>query len=361
MAYVRKLPSGRWQGIAKSGRERLGTKVYDRRVDAIAWAERVEATAAGGVDVRAGRSTVKSLLPEWVELRHSTVSPTTAITDSQLLRLVSPALKARAVGAVQVVDIEKWFLHLRKSGQSDASIKRYRASISSFFAWTVKEHRRPDNPVKNAVLPTRLTPAKEMRPFTETEFEEVVQLVRQKSEHLADVLLVLGWTGLRWGEARALRVLDLQRVPSPALRVARSQTEGQAIKVTKGRSVRRVPLRDALVPVVLRMAENKRPTDFLFTGPDNGQLWAAAFKRTTGWSEVSQGRRLHDLRHTAACTWLSRGVDLSTVAAWMGHASVTTTNGYLHYLGTSADRAGIELLNSPRGAYGALTVEMNHR
>jgi integrase len=67
---------------------------------------------------------------------------------------------------------------------------------------------------------------------------------------------------------------------------------------------------------------------------------------------VALGRRLHDLRHTAACLWLTRGVDLSTVSAWLGHASISTTNRYLHYLGTSADTAGLERLNRGRGAHG---------
>jgi hypothetical protein len=30
------------------------------------------------------------------------------------------------------------------------------------------------------------------------------------------------------------------------------------------------------------------------------------------------GRRIHDLRHTAACLWLSEGVDPVTVQAWVG-------------------------------------------
>ncbi|HEU4545360.1 MAG TPA: tyrosine-type recombinase/integrase [Microlunatus sp.] len=61
------------------------------------------------------------------------------------------------------------------------------------------------------------------------------------------------------------------------------------------------------------------------------------------------GGRLHDLRHTAACPWLTRDVDLSTVSAWLGHASISTTNRYLHHLGTSADTAGLERLNRGRG------------
>jgi integrase len=60
---------------------------------------------------------------------------------------------------------------------------------------------------------------------------------------------------------------------------------------------------------------------------------------------MANGRRIHDLRHTAACLWLARGVDPVTVQAWMGHASIATTNLYLHHLGTAADRAGLDRLN----------------
>ena len=81
------------------------------------------------------------------------------------------------------------------------------------------------------------------------------------------------------------------------------------------------------------------------------QLHASAFKRTLAWTRVARGRRIHDLRHTAAPLWLARGVDPVTVQAWMGHASIATTNLYLHYLGTSADRAGLARLND-RGRMG---------
>jgi integrase len=83
------------------------------------------------------------------------------------------------------------------------------------------------------------------------------------------------------------------------------------------------------------------------------RLHASALKRTLAWPVVAEGRRIHDLRHTAACLWLARGVDPVTVQTWMGHASIATTNLYLHHLGTSADRAGLARLNAPGCAGGA--------
>ena len=50
---------------------------------------------------------------------------------------------------------------------------------------------------------------------------------------------------------------------------------------------------------------------------------------------------------------LARGVDPVTVQARLGHASIATTNIYLHHLGSSADRAGLARLNALGGAGGA--------
>jgi integrase len=76
------------------------------------------------------------------------------------------------------------------------------------------------------------------------------------------------------------------------------------------------------------------PESPLFVTASGHVLRATAVKRTLEWRVVARGRRIHDLRHTPACLWLARGVDPGTVQAWMGHASIATTNLYLHHLGT---------------------------
>lgn len=83
----------------------------------------------------------------------------------------------------------------------------------------------------------------------------------------------------------------------------------------------------------------------MFVTASGHRLHATAFKRTLAGRRLRKARRIHDLRHTAACLWLSLGVDVVTVQTWMGHASVATTNLYLRHLGTSADRAGLNRLN----------------
>lgn len=353
MPSARRLPSGRWQGVAKAGRTRLGTKTFGTRRDALAWAERTETAAAGGLDPRAGRAPVRSLLPAWIEHRRATVAPKTARTDAEILRLCSPALGALAVAAVTPRHVEAWLLYLRQHhAQADSSIARYRLSLSAFFAWAIADCRLQINPVAAAKPPRPLAPPAEMRPFSEPELATLAEAVALRDSVLADVVTVLGWTGLRWAEARSLTALDFSPGSTPFLRVVRSQPEGHPVKSTKGGKGRRAPLATPALLAVERLAAGKAPGDLLLTTAQGGQLWAGTFRRRTDWAAISDGRRLHDLRHSAACLWLRRGVDVGTVQAWLGHSSITTTQRYLHHLGTSADAAGLARLNSG-GAYGA--------
>jgi integrase len=122
-------------------------------------------------------------------------------------------------------------------------------------------------------------------------------------------LLIAAWTGLRWSELREVRVRDFVRVPMPVLLISRAAPEGVAAKVTKSGKNRRVPVADRVLPILLACTDGKGPDDLLFTTKSGHQLHATAVKRTIAWSAVAPGRRIHDLRHTAACLWLAKGVD----------------------------------------------------
>jgi len=107
---------------------------------------------------------------------------------------------------------------------------------------------------------------------------------RRENARIADILLVLSWTGLRWSEVREVRVDDLMRVPTPGLMIRRAAPEGVGTKSTKGRRSRRVPLANRVLPLVLAMAEGKEPGDLLFTTAGGSQLHRTATARAVNWS-----------------------------------------------------------------------------
>lgn len=58
----------------------------------------------------------------------------------------------------------------------------------------------------------------------------------------------------------------------------------------------------------------------------------------------------HDLRHEAACRWLSKGLDLRAIQLLLGHADLKTTQRYLNVTDEELRRAMHEKLWSARAA-----------
>lgn len=341
--------NGRYYARLKSGREFVAGRTFDTQREAKAWLTRERAALDGGIDPRAGRERMRLAVTRWLEVRRTTVAPKTYRADLDVARLTPTNMLALHLSAISEREVSRTFVQLLASGLVESSVVRYRASLSAFFGWCVREKLIATNPVTGTKVPKGSQELTEMHPFTESELWDVVRACRARNERLADVVLVLGWTGLRWGEARAMTVGEVVEVPTPGLIVRRSMSEGLGAKATKGRRSRRVPLVDGLLSLVRSMSEGKTQGDPLFTTDAGAVLHRTAVIRSLDWKHTGQGRRLHDLRHTAACLWLARGVDLGTVQAWMGHESAATTNRYLHFLGTAADRAGLDRLNSGWG------------
>jgi integrase len=141
--------------------------------------------------------------------------------DAALKRLVPTSLAALSVRAVTDREVQRALVQLTKEGFAEASVRRFRASLSSFFAWAVRERMIVANPVVRTKVPRAQNPRTEMYPFSEADLERVyaraVDRLRaaDRGSRLADILLVAAWTGLRWSELRAVRVRDFAEVPMP--------------------------------------------------------------------------------------------------------------------------------------------------
>lgn len=109
-------------------------------------------------------------------------------------------------------------------------------------------------------------------------------------------------TGLRKGDARALRWRDL---------------EGDSIvlRIQKNDELRRIPLIPAAKELLeeIRAVQNHRPNDKVILC-----LPHEALKNSCARLELPH-LRLHDLRHVFATRCLESGVDIPTVSRWLGH------------------------------------------
>lgn len=172
-------------------------------------------------------------------------------------------------------------VQLVRAGLAETSVKRFRASLSAFFAWAVRERMIVVNPVTASRVPKgRHGGRVEMRPFGEDELEAFYVRVAAHDQRLADVLLVAAWTGLPWSELREVRVRDFVQVPLPVLLVSRAAPEGVEAKSTKSGKARRVPIADRVMSLVREFAAEKSGDDLLFLTSTGHRLHASAVKRS---------------------------------------------------------------------------------
>lgn len=359
---IGKTSNGRWRVRVKYQGRVVADRTFDRRTDAARWEtdQRRHLEHGDWVDPRRAKVTLAEVAPAWLEHRRRTVAQRTWESDRSAMRLhILPAFGGRPVGSITRADVARLAGALSE-GRRPHTVDRILASLSALLAYLVEDGRIRTNPAsaRRATAPdTSSADRHEIRPYSVGELLEVVEEQRTFAPSAADLTLVLGLTGLRFGELRGLRAADLLDVPYPALRVSRSVPAsgggGRPIvrERTKTGKPRIVPLADLLLPTVRRWAADTQPGDILFTAPQGGWISLSNWRRSVHWSETARGRRPHDLRHTAATAWLAAGVDVKTVQTWLGHASAELTlNLYGHHLGTDADRAGLARVNQVLGA-----------
>lgn len=159
---------------------------------------------------------------------------------------------------------------------------------------------------------------------------EVERLADAAGEY-GDVVRLLAYTGLRFGEMAALRVrrIDFLR---KRLTVAESATEvGGTVEygAPKTHQQRTVPIPSILVEPLSRRCQGKGPDDLVLTSPGGAVLRSGNFRRrffdpaamAAGLEDLSP----HDLRHTAASLLVASGANVKAVQRMLGHASAAMT------------------------------------
>ncbi|WP_233206051.1 site-specific integrase [Cryobacterium sp. N19] len=152
----------------------------------------------------------------------------------------------------------------------------------------------------------------------------------------ADVIILLAYTGLRWGEMAGLKTaridLDRRRID---VAEAVSDPRGRVIWGTpKSHERRSVPFPDFLSDSLRARCEGKHPDDLVFMAPDGGVLRSGNFRNRRFNSALASIQAAdpefpkvtpHDLRHTAASLAVSVGANVKAVQRMLGHSSAAMT------------------------------------
>jgi integrase len=160
--------------------------------------------------------------------------------------------------------------------------------------------------------------------------DDVARLADESGRHRA-LVLVLAYTGIRWGEAIELRVRDvefLRRRLSVSENAVQIGTR-HAVGPTKGRKARSVPVPASVLDELSVQCAGKASDDLVFGNRNGGYLPRS--KSSNGWFtravKAANVQRItpHDLRHTCASLAVSAGVNVLALQRMLGHTSAKMT------------------------------------
>lgn len=310
---------------------------FPRKKDAEDWLHEIESAKLRGefIPVSAGRTRLTELYPGWLAAKRVHCSPGWVVDlDTAWRTHVEPRWAQTPVGQVRAGDIQEWVAELSER-RSPTIVIRAHGVLAGVLDDAVRDGKIRTNPARGVKLPRKR--GARSRYLTHNE----VQAVAEASGHEL-LVYTLAYCGLRWGEATALRVRDvnvLRRRISVTRAVRYLRGEGFKIGDTKGKENRTVPVPAFLVPMLEQRMRRADGLDALvFPAPK------AEYMRQPGKSAIREGERVgvkwweraldtagvewmtpHDLRHTAASLAVSAGASVKAVQSMLGHKSAAMT------------------------------------
>lgn len=291
-------------------------------------AKLVNADAAGEfVDPRGGKVELRSVYRSWLASRPDlSAKVRRGYEDNWRLR-IEPQFGPWPIGKIDHESIQRWVNDLTATGLSPRTVRWTHTVLKMTLDYAIDAGYLGKNPAARTKFPP-------MRRTTHTYLSAAeVAALENACAHQGDIVSILAYTGLRFGELTGLNVEDVD-LTARRIRVRRSITQvgGRLVegnpKSDAGR--RSVPIPERLVPAFKARLDGRARGSPAITSPKGSRLGLENWKRAARWKAAiaaigRQNLRVHDLRHTYASLSRRAGADLRLLQKAMGHASITVT------------------------------------
>lgn len=318
--------------IAPSG---VSSKSFNDLDDAISWMDRGRVLISMGtwVDPDQELLTFGEFATQWRTGKNSVSGKTLATYDSQLRLHILPHFENLTLTGITTSEVRGWVSRLNSEGTGATTIRQSYRLFRQMMESAYVDERISRNPCAGIQLPKIATSDK--RGLTR---EELNSLAEACGDYSA-LIMLLGTTGLRIGEALALKLEDIDQV-NLKVNVRRSWTiDVRGAKIlgkTKTGVSRKVPISQEVLNSLTPFLAAKKESDWVFIGPKGGVLDYDWFRKSifvpAAASLSLDGITIHSLRHTCASLLIKLKAPVTTVSHILGHASVKMTlDTYGHY------------------------------
>jgi integrase len=344
----------RWRAryVDDDGGER--EKLFGRKTDAQTWLNKQVSDQVTGTwtDPSLAGVMFGAMAERWLSTKATRQPKTVAGYRSILDTIVLPRWEGVPLRDVRYDDLQVWVTSLSVDGSvrfegkglSASRVRQAHQLVGAVLKFAVKARHLSVNPAEEMDLPP--LPEVDQRYLT----HEQLHRVAVASGRLRTLIFVLGYCGLRFGEATALRVSDVD-VKGRRIRVRRSVTyvrkTGLVEGPTKNHTARTVPV-PAFVARLLETELADRDGGALVFESERGGGYLTlgqaryAFQKAAAAVDSCDGVRLHDLRHTCASLAISAGANVKVVQRLLGHkTAVLTLDRYGHLFPDDLDAVAI--------------------
>jgi site-specific recombinase XerD len=218
-------------------------------------------------------------------------------------------------------DIEHWLYYLiahRK--QAPSTVNLAINAVRSFYGGLLQREIEPL--LRRIQRPRR--PARAPRVYSMAEVEKLLTVGTGDNLRARAFLSCIYGGGLRLSEATHIQIKDLDSARHRLL-----------VSHAKGGRQRYTLLSENLLAVLRDYYRQARPKSFLFPGVEPLQPMSKGTGQNIFYGAVAKARLpdrggIHSLRHSFATHCLENGIEITVVQTLLGHASLSTTAGYLH-------------------------------
>lgn len=300
---------------------------FTRKSDAQAWADKnaVDVTAGDWINPTLGRTTIEDVHPAW-EARQAQLKPSTETMNSDIYRLhVEPVWASRAVGGVKPSEVQTWVNTL---DYSPSYVRNCHMVLAQHFDVAVQDGMLKKNPARGVRLPSK--PVQPVKVYLT--YEQLCAFA--DTSKYPELIMLLGTVGLRWGEAAALRPMDLDPKRG-RISITRSASKaGNRVEiVTPKTGQRSVAVPEHVMRMLVRRAANRPVGGLLWPNrdgepmisPGHNSWFDGAVKRCQKKDPSFPRVTPYGLRHVAAGLMIQAGANPLLVARQLGHADPSIT------------------------------------
>lgn len=273
------------------------------------------------------------LFEDWVakSLRGRVLKPKTRAGYEELLRsLILPRFGGLELRHISSGFVRDWQADLLESGLSPSRVRQARGVIHAALDLAVEDGLLANNPVSKVTAP-KVRPRRQ-RFLTEDEVDRLAEACDEIQGGAGSLVRFLAYSGLRWGEAVALRRQHVEP-EQRRVRVEESATEVRG-KLEWGKpkshETRTVIVPRFVIEELVPRLESMTNEELVFTARRGGPLRGPNFRNRV-WSPAVTAADLpadlvpHDLRDTAASLMIASGASIKAVQRALGHASGKVT------------------------------------